>query len=352
MKQIQAVRLTFTAGSSDKEYRLHLIEDKGSYVVNFQYGRRNGTLKGGTKTSSPVSKAEAEKIFNKYLKEKTSEGYVLDGATATSTPSLTVAVPKTKDATLVQLLKEVKDEAELERMIKDPNYFMQEKQDGERRTLDKEGKEISGGNKKGEKVGLSQSVIESITEKDIELDGELVGEILFVFDILRLNNKDLRKFSYEERLTILESVDFGLNVFIVQTARTEAEKRTMAQRLKENNAEGFVLKEKNSGYNVGREGSSAYKHKFYKTATVKVVAITKGKRSVQMAVKDGSEFVEVGAVTIPPNKEVPKIGDYAEVRYLYAYKGGSLFQPTFLFSRSDADDSDSIIEQLEYKKEA
>ena len=129
MKQIQAVRLTFTAGSSDKEYRLHLIEDKGSYVVNFQYGRRNGTLKGGTKTASPVSKAEAEKIFNKYLKEKTSEGYVLDGASATSTPSLAVVVPRTKDATLVQLLKEIKDDAHFRRcqnsmIVSHSNFLM------------------------------------------------------------------------------------------------------------------------------------------------------------------------------------------------------------------------------------
>ena len=348
MKQIQSVRLTFTAGTSDKEYRIHLIEDKGSFTVNFEYGRRNGTLKSGTKTNFPVSQEEAEKIFNKILKEKTSEGYILDGE---SMPSLTVAVPKTKDATVVQLLQEIKDDSELEKMIKDPNYVMQKKQDGDRRTLDKAGKEISGGNKKAEKVGLSQLVIDSVSEKDIELDGESVGETIFVFDILRLNKKDLRKLPYEKRLSTLETLSFGKNIKVVETAHTESEKRAMMKKLKDSNAEGFVLKEKNSSYNVGREGSSAYKYKFYKTATVKVVSITKGKRSVQMAVSENSNFVEVGSVTIPPNKEVPKVGEFIEVRYLYAYKGGALYQPTFLFKRTDVDDSDCVVSQLEYKKD-
>lgn len=79
MKKVKSARLTFTEASSDKEYQLHLVEDNKLFIVNFEYGRRNGTLKSGTKTKSPVSQDEAEKIFDKILKEKTSEGYVLDG---------------------------------------------------------------------------------------------------------------------------------------------------------------------------------------------------------------------------------------------------------------------------------
>lgn len=347
MQQIQSVRLTFTSGSSDKEYRIHLVEDNGLFVVNFQYGRRNGTLRDGTKTKTPLKKEEAEKIFNKILKEQLSDGYILDGE---ATPSAIQIVAKTKDATQVQLLKELKEEDVLD-YLTNPNYFMQEKKDGERRTLDKSNKGVHGGNKKGEKVSVSKEVTESLSQDDIELDGELVGEILFVFDLLRLDKKDLKKLSYEKRLEKLESLEFGKNVVVVETAKTTKDKSAMKEKLQKENAEGFVVKDKTAHYTVGRDSSTAFKYKFYKTATVKIISISKGKRSVQMSVQDGESIVEVGSVTIPTNKEVPNVGDYAEVRYLYAYKGGSLFQPVYLFARTDVDDSDISISQLEYKKE-
>jgi hypothetical protein len=69
------VALFFQEGTSDKEYHLALAESGGKYVVNFKYGRRGSNLKDGTKTPSPVSLEEAEKIYAKYLKEKTREGY-------------------------------------------------------------------------------------------------------------------------------------------------------------------------------------------------------------------------------------------------------------------------------------
>ena len=40
-----------------------------------------------------------------------------------------------------------------------------------------------------------------------------------------------------------------------------------------------------------------------------------------------------------------------EVRYLYAYKGGSLYQPTFLDVRTDIDEQECLLSQLKYKKE-
>jgi len=40
-----------------------------------------------------------------------------------------------------------------------------------------------------------------------------------------------------------------------------------------------------------------------------------------------------------------------EVRYLYAYKGGNLYQPTYLGVRDDISFEDCLISQLKYKKE-
>ena len=49
------------------------------------------------------------------------------------------------------------------------------------------------------------------------------------------------------------------------------------------------------------------------------------------------------------NFDIPKHGDVVEIRYLYAYEGGSLFQPVYLGVRDDLDKEACKIEQLKYK---
>jgi bifunctional non-homologous end joining protein LigD len=71
---------------------------------------------------------------------------------------------------------------------------------------------------------------------------------------------------------------------------------------------------------------------------------------VQIAVRMGKDKITpVGSVAIPVNHEVPKVGDHIEVRYLYAYRGGSLYQPVYLGKRDDADVDD--VSTLKFKKE-
>nr|WP_255651147.1 WGR domain-containing protein [Cesiribacter sp. SM1] len=73
--------LYFREGNSDKVYELELQEvGAGEYVVNFRYGRRGTALREGTKTIFPVSLAEAEKVYEKLLKEKTDKGYQSAGS--------------------------------------------------------------------------------------------------------------------------------------------------------------------------------------------------------------------------------------------------------------------------------
>jgi bifunctional non-homologous end joining protein LigD len=59
-------------------------------------------------------------------------------------------------------------------------------------------------------------------------------------------------------------------------------------------------------------------------------------------------MIPVGNCTIPPNKEVPAAG-VVEIRYLYAYEGGSLYQPTYIGVRDDLIVADCLITQLKYK---
>ena len=77
---IKSASLYFKSGGSDKEYHVQIETDRmqsnnSDYRVNFQYGRRGAALTAGTKTGVPVTLAEAEKIFDKLVKEKTGKGY-------------------------------------------------------------------------------------------------------------------------------------------------------------------------------------------------------------------------------------------------------------------------------------
>jgi bifunctional non-homologous end joining protein LigD len=57
----------------------------------------------------------------------------------------------------------------------------------------------------------------------------------------------------------------------------------------------------------------------------------------------------VGNVTIPANHSIPAKGAIVEVRYLYAYPGGSLFQPVYLGKRDDVDMRACTVSQLKFK---
>ncbi|HLX59705.1 MAG TPA: hypothetical protein VKX17_00350 [Planctomycetota bacterium] len=55
-------------------------------------------------------------------------------------------------------------------------------------------------------------------------------------------------------------------------------------------------------------------------------------------------------MTIPANQEIPKVGSLVEIRYLYALKGGSLYQPQIIRVRDDIDSADSLAD-LKFKRE-
>ena len=93
-----------------------------------------------------------------------------------------------------------------------------------------------------------------------------------------------------------------------------------------------------------------FKLKFYADATVEVLNIN-DKRSIAISVnspRHGGHYA-VGNCAIPANREIPRVGDFVEVRYLYAYEGGSLYQPFYKGLRTDKDMADDV-ETLQYKK--
>ena len=347
----QQISLYFKNGSSDKEYHAQLQKAEQGYVVNFQYGRRGSTLRVGTKTNEPVELTKAQKIYDKLVKSKTSKGYT-EGESGVKFQG---NVNKENSYLAPQLLNEIKDEATLIELINEDSFYAQKKHDGERRMVRKTAQGVEGINKKGVIVPLNEDIANSFTEPCI-VDAEQVANHLYVFDLRSYQGTNIEDQPYHTRLEYLQqaSKGFGQHITVVYTADTTDEKHQLLTELQTDHQEGIILKRKDHQYQEGRphSGGDVFKYKFYKTATVRVASHTEGKRSIHMEMLNENTTVPVGKVTIPSNQEIPPVGAYIEVRYLYAYKGGSLYQSTYLGDRSlEQDSSDINLSQLIYKNE-
>jgi len=341
------ITLFYRQEKSDKIYKAALEEKEGLFVVNFAYGRRGNTLKTGTKTQSPVDYEKAKKIYDKLVHSKASKGYVPDEDSS----DYVYETDQVKTGIHCQLLNPIEEEA-LQELIENNEWWAQEKMDG-RRMLIQKSEELTAINRKGFSVGAPQSIMDSAAKSKHQfiIDGEAIGDDLYVFDLLSLDGEDLAPKSYQERYELLCQLGLSDALKIVPAAKSKAEKTDLINRLKSTGSEGIVFKKMDAHYHPGRpnSGGNQLKFKFYDTASV-IVSKINDKRSVGMSLLENGKEIFVGNVTISPNKEVPKEREIIEVRYLYAYKGGSLYQPTFLHVRTDIEEKECLVSQLKFKE--
>lgn len=344
----EQITLFYKQAKSDKIYKAVLEEKNGLFVVNFAYGRRGSSLKTGTKTQTPLDYAKAKKIYDKLVHSKASKGYVPDEDSS----DYVYDSDQVKTGIHCQLLNPI-DEDSLQEFIASDEWWAQEKMDGKRMLIQK-AEEMTAINRKGFSVGAPQSILDSAAKSDrtFIIDGEAIGDDLYVFDLLSLDGEDVKAKSYTERHDLLVELGLSGSIKIVPTFKSKSEKEKLAKKLKKDGSEGLVFKKHDSHYHAGRpnSGGDQMKFKFYDTASV-IVSKINDKRSVGMSLLEEGKEVFVGNVTISVNKEVPKEREIIEVRYLYAYKEGSLYQPTFLRTRTDVDEKDCLLSQLKYKKE-
>jgi len=342
------ITLYFKQGNSDKVYIVSLEEVENSlFVVNFAYGRRGATLTTGTKTQKPVDYDSAKKNYDTLVKSKTSKGY----KPGEEGPQYVHTDTDARETGIQCQLLNFIEESQVIQYINDDDWWAQEKYDGKRMLLHKTDT-VTAVNRNGLSVGAPDKILKRAVsaERSFLVDGEAVGEKLFVFDMLEIDNKNIRSMSYEQRLSNLESLGLNRSIIVVKTAKTQKQKQNLYNRLHDSGAEGIVFKKYAAPYTEGRPSSSGtqVKFKFYNTASVVVTKIN-DRRSVGISMLANEKQVEVGNVTIPPNKDVPPLNSIIEVRYLYAYQGGSLYQPTYINVRDDIDAKDCVISQLKYK---
>jgi bifunctional non-homologous end joining protein LigD len=360
MSTIESTTLYFTNGSSDKVYSAEIVESDEGHFVNFAYGRRGAAMQTGTKTKNPVDLDKARKIYEKLVAGKMAKGY---SPGESGTPYQGTPKGDLQSGIFPQLLNAI-DEVETQQLLLDNDYIAQEKKDGKRILARRDENGVVGINRKGLIVALPVPVATATAalEADCTLDGELVGDTLHVFDLLAVGGRSLIHEEYGTRMQELYELMDPRNrtqvdrqhLRAVDTAIGTRGKTDLMDRLRGSNAEGIVFKDIWAPYTPGRpnEGGPQLKYKFYKTATVVVLAHN-SQRSVSMGVRDhNNTWVSCGNVTVPPNQDIPFIGALIEVRYLYAFpQGHALYQPTLLGPRLDLESEDATITQLQYKSD-
>lgn len=353
------VTLYCQQGNSDKVYIIDKVPTGGGFVVNFAYGRRGSTLTTGTKTAQPVSETKAHEIFNKLRSEKMAKGYFEGTTTSAYAGVATNANPTASQPTgiNVQLLNPVED-TELDALLKDEQTGAQEKFDGKRIALVLDKGEIYGVNRTGLRCGIPDTFVKalknlaalvqqifSINLEQVILDGEAIGNDYFAFDLLEINGEDFRPKTYAERYKRLKAVLYAgsinppiANLFCSDLITGEVNKREFFANAKTKNLEGVVFKNLNAAYEAGRpnSGGSQRKYKFCCEATCLVSGQNGAKRSVSLQIEsvDGT-MRDIGNCTIPVNYPIPNAGDLVEIRYLYAYPDGALYQPVYKGVRTD-----------------
>ncbi len=330
------------------------IEPAGDlFHVAFAYGRRGATLQTGRKTSSPLSLAEAEKIASKLVAEKTAKGYTKEEG---GTPYQSSANEGRDTGVRCQLLNPV-DAAGVQSLLQDRRHLLQEKHDGKRLLVLKRGQEVTGINRRGLAIGVPEPIINAALELPVDflVDGEAVGDKLHAFDLLEVSGKDLRSRSYFDRLAgLLCLLDATSHIRPVSTTVEPKEKLAMFQRLRAAGAEGVVFKDTDAVFSPGRpaSGGAQLKFKFVTTGSFIVAAVNR-RRSVALELIDGTSCVPAGNVTIPPDHEIPAVGDMVEIRYLYAFRqSGSVYQPVYRGRRDDVEIGDCHVGQLKFKDES
>lgn len=260
------------------------------------------------------------------------------------------------DIVIPQLLTEV-EESEVDHYLNDDNFCAQEKKDGRHITLELKGRTLTIRNKKGNgrncdcEIEFKEDLQQ--TSHDLLIDGEQIGNKFWVWDILQLDNNDLRNLPYyidkgPSRYATLCQLDFGPSIQVVGLAIGPLGKKVLFESLKAKRKEGIVFKRLLAPYTPGK-GNDQFKFKFYAEISVIVTAGRPDKASIGMELINNQtgqrEFV--GYCSCNSN---PPIGSVVEIKYLYMVNiGGSLYQPSFKELRDDVDVNECTTSKIKYK---
>jgi bifunctional non-homologous end joining protein LigD len=362
----ESISLRFKQGSADKVYNVALVERDEGFVVNFAYGRYGKSLKHGTKTAEPIPYDRAKLAYDKLVKSKTAKGYTPEGS---GEPFTAPQIDEERTDLYPQLLNEVtrKDLVDVIRRF-GGHVAWQFKWDGERRIVKLTDDEVFGTNRRALKVPLDPKIqedVEALREYypgGFIIDCEDMGDRLVIFDILSVSGYDVTHDPFSQRVQYLREMegylyDAELDHLEIDIPRWCSHPEDLERNIdfaESEGHEGVVLRDVRAGYARGKPNSwgPCLKIKFWESITCKVRSLHDTKRSCRLSLmNEHGLFVDVGNCTVPTNYEMPSPGDLVEVKYMYAYRDGSIYQPQYKGVRTDLEPSAATMSQLKYKED-
>ena len=361
--QTEKVELYFQQGGSDKVYHLQLESVQEQWSVHSQWGRRGSALQSDMKVSN-VAYAEAKRVYDRILREKTGKGYRIAQATANGNAAISVGLPSVKEHSghAPELLTPI-EEPEALQLALDTSWWFQQKFDGRRLAVQKTDGQYSGINKLGQLIPIDSRLtksLQSVQAQAFLVDGEITDSRFYLWDLLSINDTDLRNQPYEIRYARLGLVFRGVDeaLRVCETAMTPKAKRAFVKTMHETRAEGFVCKNRNAAYAGGRAGHH-FKCKFVTTASFIVgpkpeKKAADGHRSIALFLLDANRMRFMGTVGVPERYSLPREGQIIDVRYLYCHPGtdGKLIQAKYFGKvRDDIERGECSVSQLKLKAE-
>jgi bifunctional non-homologous end joining protein LigD len=359
--QTEQAELHFQQGSSDKVYHLQLENVEDQWSVQAKWGRRGSALQSDVKASG-VTYEEAKRVYDRILREKVGKGYQIAEATTNGNAAISVGLPATKEYSghTPELLTPI-EEREALQLAQDGSWWFQQKFDGRRLAVQKADGKYSGINKLGQIITIDSRLagtLDLVQAEGFLADGEITDSHFYIWDLLSVNDTDLRVQPYEIRYVHLTRLFRAVHetLRVCQTAMTPKDKRAFVKAMHDANAEGFVCKNRYAAYAGGRAGQH-YKCKFVATASFVVgpkpdKKAADGHRSIAVYLLDSNRPRFMGTVGVPDRYPLPKVEQVVEVRYLYCYPGpeGKLVQAKYFGKvRDDIAVTECTVAQLKFK---
>jgi bifunctional non-homologous end joining protein LigD len=200
--QTEQAALHFRQGSSDKVYHLQLENADDKWSVQAQWGRRGSALQSDVKASG-VTYDEAKRVYDRILREKVGKGYQIAEATANGSAAISVGLPATKEHSghTPELLTPI-EEPEALQLAQYVSWWFQQKFDGRRLAVQKADGKYSGINKLGQIIPIDSrlaEILDLVQTQAFLADGEITDSHFYIWDLLSVNDTDLRIQPYEIR---------------------------------------------------------------------------------------------------------------------------------------------------------